>query len=289
MMQRPQSSLLPDGKRLHLHHGPIDLIVEAWGPGRIAAYARATHRFRTMLEELVEELGLLRSALHGPPNAPPPSFNGATARRMHAATLPFADRFITPMAAVAGAVADEILVHITTDPTIARAYVNNGGDIALHLGPGQSLTTALAAATPARITLSHDEPWRGIATSGWRGRSHSLGIADSVTVLAATAARADAAATMIANAVDLPDDPRITRQPARDLAPDSDLGNRPVTTAVAGLDPASRAVALDAGAQVGRDYIDRNLIGAAYLTLQGDSQVVGHLPLLTNAPDTEHA
>ena len=48
---------------------------------------------------------------------------------------------------------------------------------------------------------------RGIATSGWRGRSFSLGIADAVTVLAATAAEADAAATMIANAVDLPGHP----------------------------------------------------------------------------------
>ena len=50
---------------------------------------------------------------------------------------------------------------------------------------------------------------RGIATSGWRGRSFSLGIADAVTVLAATAAEADAAATVIANAVDLPGHPAI--------------------------------------------------------------------------------
>ena len=34
-------------------------------------------------------------------------------------------------------------------------------------------------------------PHRGVATSGWRGRSHSLGIADSVTVVARNAAAAD--------------------------------------------------------------------------------------------------
>ena len=68
---------------------------------------------------------------------------------------------------------------------------------------------------------------RGIATSGWRGRSFSLGIADAVTVLADRAAAADAAATIIANAVDLPGHPAIVRVPACELAPDSDLGRAP--------------------------------------------------------------
>ena len=76
------------------------------------------------------------------------------------------------------------------------------------------------------------DPVRGIATSGWRGRSFSLGIADAVTVLAATAAKADAAATIIANAVDLPNHAAITRVPAREIAPDNDLGERLVTRAV---------------------------------------------------------
>ena len=67
---------------------------------------------------------------------------------------------------------------------------------------------------------------RGVATSGWRGRSFSLGIADAVTVLAATAAAADAAATIIANAVDLPGHPAIARRPASELEDDSDLGDR---------------------------------------------------------------
>ena len=53
---------------------------------------------------------------------------------MHAAVAPFAEEsFITPMAAVAGAVADEILQAMRRAAPLARAYVNNGGDIALHL------------------------------------------------------------------------------------------------------------------------------------------------------------
>ena len=86
-----------------------------------------------------------------------------------------------------------------------------------------------------RHAATRSQPVRGIATSGWRGRSFSLGIADAVTVLADRAAMADAAATIIANAVDLPGHPGVVRVPARDLAPDSDLGDRLVTQGVGEL------------------------------------------------------
>ena len=183
---------LPDGRRLHLQHGPIDLILEAWGPPAAvaAAYARATARFAPLLAELVAELPALRSP------APAP-LHGETARRMTRAVAPFRPTFITPMAAVAGAVADTILAAMTAGAPLDRAYVNDGGDIALHLAPGEAITAAIAARAglPDRVRVPDPDPVRGIATSGWRGRSFSLGIADAVTVLAPTAAEADAAAT----------------------------------------------------------------------------------------------
>ena len=119
------------------------------------------------------------------------------------------------MAAVAGAVADEICAAMAAAGDLDRAYVNDGGDIALHLTPGTAITAAIAARAglPDRVTIAHADPVRGIATSGWRGRSFSLGIADAVTVLARTAAEADAAATLIANAVDLPGHPAVARAP----------------------------------------------------------------------------
>ena len=90
---------------------------------------------------------------------------------------------------------------------------------------------------------------RGIATSGRHGRSFSLGIADAVTVLARTASQADAAATIIANAVDLPGHPAIIRCPANELQPDSDLGARLVTRDVGELSRGARSTtALRAGA-----------------------------------------
>lgn len=262
-----QAHLLPDG-RLHLHHGPMDLIVEAWGEARAvrAAHAAAWARFAPLLDELVAELPALRSA-------DPPALKGPTARAMARAVAPFRPGFITPMAAVAGAVADEILAAMVNEG-LTRAYVNNGGDIALHLTPGTSLTAAIAARAglPDRITIRHEDPVRGIATSGWRGRSFSRGIADAATVLAPTAAMADAAATVVANATDLPGHPAIVRRPAEEIRADSDLGALPVTTAVGPLAPADRAAALDAGLAGARGAHARGLIRAAALFLQGESR-----------------
>ena len=117
-------------------------------------------------------------------------------------------------------------------------------------------------------------PVRGIATSGRHGRSFSLGIADAVTVLARDAPSADAAATLIANAVNV-DDPAIVRRPARDLDPDSDLGDLPVVVDVGPLTPAQIAAALDAGVARAEAMRRAGLIEAALLTLAGEWRSVG--------------
>ncbi len=273
-MTGPVAAWLPDGRRLHLQHGPIDLILEAWGPrpAVLAACARATARFDGLLQELVDELPELRSP------APAP-LRGPVARAMARAVAPHAPEFITPMAAVAGAVADEICAVMAAAGDLERAYVNDGGDIALHLTPGTAITAAIAARAglPDRVTIRHADPVRGLATSGWRGRSFSLGIADAVTVLARTAADADAAATLIANAVDLPGHPGVRRAPARELQADTDLGNRPVTVAVGALAPTEAAAALERGAIRAETMRARGLIAAAALFLAGDVRIVGAL------------
>ena len=204
---------LPDG-RLHLQHGPIDLIIEAFGAADEVerAYGQAIERFGDILPTLVRELPILRR----PVGDAYPLLQGPVARRMAEAVWPHRAVYITPMAAVAGAVADEMLEAMVRGRTLDKAYVNNGGDIAIHLTPGHELRAGIfAAALDGVARLTHDRPVRGIATSGCGGRSFSLGIADSATVLAATAAAADAAATLIANAVNA-DHPSIERRPARD-------------------------------------------------------------------------
>jgi ApbE superfamily uncharacterized protein (UPF0280 family) len=257
---------LGDG-RLHLQHGPIDLIIEAFGaPAEVdAAYLQAIERFGDILPTLVRELAVLRR----PVGDAYPLLQGPVARRMAAAVWPHRAVYITPMAAVAGAVADEMLHALVKDRALDKAYVNDGGDIAIHLTPGHQLSAGIFVnALDGRVRLSHDQPARGIATSGWRGRSFSLGIADAVTVLASTAAAADAAATMIANAVAV-DHPSIERRPACDLDPDSDLGELPVTVAVGALPARAIARALDNGITEARRLRLLGLIEGAALSLAG--------------------
>lgn len=270
----PQAAMLAGG-RLHLHHGPIDLVIGAEGRARDTAFAAAEARFQTVLTGLAAELPALRTDINHAPEITDP-----IGRAMAAAVHPFQPAFVTPMAAVAGAVADAVLAAMAAAGPLDKAYVNNGGDVAFHLAPDFAMEAAVAANFPGRLTVGHDDPVRGVATSGWRGRSHSLGVADAVTVLAATAAEADAAATMLANAIDLPGHPAIRREPASTLYPESDLGERLVTTDVGPLTAEERSAALDAGEAYGEALAARGLIVSAALFLGPNVRVVGARDLL---------
>jgi uncharacterized protein len=278
MKLRAQIRLLPDGRRLHLHDGPIDLIVEGFGdPRQVEADRAAGARFVTVLDELCGELAFLRQAC----SAEAPWPRGSVARRMVAAAMPYASEyFITPMAAVAGAVAEEILAEMVSAAELTRAYVNDGGDIAIHLGPDEKFVVGMVE-RPDRpsllgtTTVRFEDPVRGIATSGWRGRSFSLGIADAVTVLADRAAAADSAATILANAVDLPGHPAIARVPACELASDSDLSDRLVTQGVGELKAEEVGEALAAGVLSAERLLRIGLIRSVALSLQGQTRVLG--------------
>ena len=273
----PLMALLADGKRLHLQHGPIDLVIGGNGEsGEVTlAYAQARERFEDILAILVEELALLRQPVREPRRHP----TGPVARRMMEAVWPHRASFVTPMAAVAGAVADEVLAALVRGRNLPSAYVNNGGDIAVHLTPGESLTLGMVGdmhhpAIDGLARLGYDAPERGIATSGWKGRSWSFGIADSVTVLARDAASADVAATLIANSVDV-DHPAIERQPASALDDNTDLGERLVTVAVGDIGQASANAALSSGALVAQAMLRRGLIAGAALRLKGETRSIG--------------
>jgi ApbE superfamily uncharacterized protein (UPF0280 family) len=128
---------------------------------------------------------------------------------MHAACDIAEGLFVTPMAAVAGAIADHVLAAMLESDAArssSKISVNNGGDIAFWTGEGAITRAAIASpalndAKGCGITLRGPTAWRGMATSGFGGRSLSPGIADSVTVLADCAATADVAATLIAGAL----------------------------------------------------------------------------------------
>lgn len=281
-----QRATLP-GARQHFAHGPIDLVIGAEGEsGAVAAaHEAAWARFQSVLPELVGELPLLREPVRAHC-----ALRGEIARRMWHACAPYRAAYITPMAAVAGAVAQDIIAFYAR-AGIVRAWVNNGGDIALYLAPGTEVRVGLVAdlahvpstrgesgrgmGIDGRFRITHDMPVRGIATSGWRGRSFSLGIADSVTVLADSAAEADAAATVIANAVDVDMDmrmegenARIQRRAACELKDDTDLGHLLVTVDVPALPAATVRGALANGLARARELRQRGLIREAALVCQ---------------------
>jgi ApbE superfamily uncharacterized protein (UPF0280 family) len=277
-----------DANRWHFQHGPMDVIVGGDGHAGALQHAHeaAWQRFKEVLNELVTELPVLRRAV-----VPGPCpLQGRVAQRMWAACAPHAAQFITPMAAVAGSVAQELMPYYATEG-ITRAWANNGGDIALYMAPGASLTIGLVAdvarvqrhgadlkamGLDGRFTVTHAMAVRGVATSGWRGRSFSLGIADSVTVLAHTAAQADAAASMVANAVNVRD-ARIERAPACQLKDDTDLGNLPVTVHVPKLDEQAVRAALSSGLGCANRLRALGLLQAAILVCQGQMVACGAL------------
>ena len=273
------AAFLPNGA-LHLDHGPIHLVISAEG-SRVpveAAYGKACRAFEGLLGALAQDLRRLRSPLDTKDQN---AWSSRTAERMAAAVAPFEDSFVTPMAAVAGSVADEIAEAIWPTPGLTRAYVNNGGDIALRLAEGQSFTLGvvenLAHGQPtAKLKVSRYDGIQGIATSGWSGHSFSLGIADAVTVLAPSAASADAAATLIANTVDC-DHAAIQRRPARDIDPESDLASRLVTIEVPTLPKAVIDAAIDAGARSAAKMLAQGVIIGALLCLQGETRSLGSI------------
>ncbi len=281
MSKGPAGRLLADGRRLHLQQGPIDLIIEAFGPADdvALAYAQATAAFQPLLTDLTNELPLLRQ----PVGDAIPAAEGPVARRMVAACMRHQDVFrgvfVTPMAAVAGAVADHVLAAMIEGRHLARAYVNDGGDIALFISAGERLTAGVVSrldrpTIDATVTIDASLPVRGIATSGWGSRSFSLGIADAVTVLAADGAAADVAATLIANAVNI-DSPAIQRAPASSLDIDSDLGGRSVVVGVGPLQQREIEAALAAGLRTAERMRAAELIFGAFLTLRGRYCVAG--------------
>ena len=286
MTMTAQRHLL-SGSRWHFMHGPIDIVIGADGDADAvsAAHEAAWHRFQPLLDELVAELPLLRR-----PIMRPNPLRGVVARRMWQACVPYSSSYITPMAAVAGSVAQELIMSHQR-PGVRRAWVNNGGDIALHLTDGESVRIGLFAdlaqldaqavlrAAHGRLTLDGtfvvraEDGVRGVATSGWRGRSFSLGIADRVTVLARDAASADAAATVIANAVNV-DAPGIERTPANELRDDTDLGAIPVTVNVPSLAAVAVRDALDGGEACAQALRARGQIIAAALVCQRQVRLV---------------
>ena len=80
---------------------------------------------------------------------------------------------------------------------------------------------------------------------------------------------ADAAATMIANSVDIKDHYLIKKQMAKDLYDDSDLLYKMVTVEVGDLSKKDVLKAIENGHMQATKYLHKNLINSALIQLRG--------------------
>lgn len=273
--------------RVLVDWGPMTLTIAVWDGGQ-ARPVMAAHAARTALsclETLADFQGFLRKPVHRlPPNPALPATATVVCRAFRAARI-ISDE-LTPLAAVAGAVADQVATT-AREMGADRVIVNNGGDIALGLGPDETVGVGLRPPDRhraiGRLTVRGDTGIGGVASSGWGGRSHSTGTADLVTVWAATAAQADAAATLIAGKT-VPDGPGVARARTRDIDPLSDLGDRSVTVSVGPLTGDQKRQALyRASAAAHRLFADGRIRGCG-VWIQGDGVILDPEGLLTLSP-----
>lgn len=261
--------------RVLLDYGPLTIFIEArkgGAPCREAA-ARAAGQAVTLLEELVPFLPVVRSPARQVDCRPlyPPVVNA-----MIAAARATGDPHLTPLAAVAGTIA-RFCAQKAQEEGADWVVVNNGGDIALVVPPDGRIKVGVwedLAGTKIShlVEVTRASGIGGIATSGFGGRSFTLGIAGAATVLAGDAGTADACATVLGNAVNV-DHPNIVRVPAASLDPGTDIPTLWVTKEVGFLPPEAVESALQNGLAKAREFYERGLIRGAIVNLRGRSAV----------------
>ncbi|MEW5725180.1 MAG: UPF0280 family protein [Thermodesulfobacteriota bacterium] len=250
--------------------GPMTLTIAAWRRGRARPVmaAKAARSALDSLQVLADFQGYMKLLTGSLPEDRPLPRVVERARKAARAV----DGGLTSLAAVAGAVADEVALS-AANLGADKVIVNNGGDLALILKGRTTATVGLKAPRSSemvgRLTLKAGDRIRGVASSGWEGRSFSRGIADLVTVWAENASLADAAATFIAGQVVVRDS-KIRQVRAREVDPLSDLGHALVTVAVGPLSPSQCRQALKQGLIATQNLFKAHLIRGCLIKVQGN-------------------
>jgi len=182
------------------------------------------------------------------------------------------DEDLTPMAAVAGTIADEV-ADFLFEHGMTKVVVDNGGDVAIRSDRDEPITVGIRPDVNDR-SVSHviglDPGLRshGVATSGLGGRSLTTGIASAATVVARTASLADAAATAVANASFLEDE-QVFRRPAEELDPYTDIPGLDVTVKVGSLSEEKKSSAVSKAIRRAEELVRREVILGAFVAVQG--------------------
>ncbi len=289
-MQDRRVEILPGGKAVLVENGPLRLVIQAFSglePQDEMIVAEADFAF-ACLNRVAQSLPLLKQR-HGLISSAPPD---QIAKTMLESVRLTQETDLTPMAAVAGTIADFVADHLFTEK-VTKVIVDNGGDIAIRLNPGETARVGFRPDIESQqithvIELVSEPPdfstW-GVNTSGMGGRSLTRGIASAVTAFAGTSSVADAAATAIANNCFAADD-NIRQVPARLIDPNTDLGDMLITVDGSGLSEMTYEKALNSGLDKANLLVKKDIIRGALLSVGGKmgvtpdfSQRVGELYL----------
>ncbi|MFZ3048458.1 MAG: hypothetical protein WA151_21295 [Desulfatirhabdiaceae bacterium] len=236
---------LPGGRAVLAENGPLHMVIQAFqgpDPHLERAMDAAEYAF-DCLKRVADQLPVLKrwpGDIHALPSDPIP-------RAMVESVRAIGDSDLTPMAAVAGTLADAVADWLF-ELGLSRVIVDNGGDIAIRLAPGETARVGLRPEIQHPeishvLTLdSRHRSW-GVNTSGLGGRSFTCGVASAVTAIARTSSLADAAATAVANACFVAG-ADVVQMPAEQLDPNTDIPGLLVTVTVGRLSPTQTAEAL---------------------------------------------
>ncbi|MEJ2716012.1 MAG: UPF0280 family protein [Deltaproteobacteria bacterium] len=272
---------LGDGSVL-VECGPMRMFIEASAAGtpRPDLCRRAAEKAVTFLEEVAAQRNSLRAPALEVPEPTPRSI----VHRMWEAARLVGDADLTPMASVAGAIADAT-ADLLEREGMSRVVVNNGGDVAFRLKDRERLYVGIRpdvgnSAMSHRVLVTPDMGLGGVTTSGLGGRSFTRGVASAATVFASTATTADAAATAVANATYVPSENVIQRM-AESIQPDTDLKGVRITASLGDLSPEEIEKALQQGMTKAEEMASRGLIYGACLFVKGRMRSTSRLsPLL---------
>ena len=263
-------SLIEDDK-LFIENGPTNIIAEAFSSEKKEIYNLICEYSSKFLKDLSLEIEKLKK-----PTSQKNKFVSDIANTMFEATKLFLPNFVTPMASVAGSISELLLLKVLEKFKVNKIYINNGGDISLYISKNEKFNFSISGKTVCVIEYSDIAGFGGIATSGWKGRSFSMGIADSVTVIAEKASVADAAATIIGNYIDLKNSNKVKKTAANNLYEETDLNDKLITVSVENLTENEIRQAMSKGRNISEHYISKNLIKSVIINLQDNILILGH-------------
>jgi ApbE superfamily uncharacterized protein (UPF0280 family) len=252
--------------------GPMRLVIDA----RVGKLAQPQQALRAADEAVrfLEGVARARPFLGRDYQGLTPQITDPLALKMVASIQAVGDEDLTPMAAVAGTIADAV-ADFLFERGLTRVLVDNGGDVAVRCCDGDPVAVGIRPNVESKsiaqvMVLGPERTAWGIATSGLGGRSLTRGVLEVATIVAADASLADAAATAVANASRV-QDPTVVRKLAETIDGYTDIAGLEVTAAVGPLSVARKDLALSQALARAEELITKNVIYGAYAAVQGQT------------------